>query len=156
MGSLAFPALGAVYDTLAPLAQALLRVLCGLALLPHGLRAFFGFFPNSGSRILTAEALARQLERSGYRPGGLWAGVTAFVEFVCGPCLALGLFTRPAAVLAFLFLLGAAVDHARNDGYFWNKLGLEYPALWAAIALFFTVAGGGPFALDRLWLGWEF
>ncbi|HXS40074.1 MAG TPA: DoxX family protein [Stellaceae bacterium] len=153
---LAWPALGPFYAAAAPFAEALLRAICGLALVPHGLRAFFGFFPNSGSRILSPALLAQGIERSGFRPGRLWLPVVAFVQFVAGPALALGLFTRPAALLVFVFFLGAAYDHARFDGYFWNKLGLEYPAMWGAIALYFACAGGGAVSLDHLWLGWTF
>ena len=144
---------GALAPALAPWAEALLRAWCGLALLPHGLRAFFGWFPNSGSRILSPAQLARGIERSGFRPGALWAVVVALVEFVCGPALALGLFTQLAALLIFVFFLGAAYDHARFDGYFWNKLGMEYPALWGLVALYFACAGGGPIALDAALFG---
>jgi putative oxidoreductase len=154
--ALADPALGPLYAALTPVAEAVLRAICGLALIPHGLRAFFGFFPNSGSRILSPELLAKGIERSGFRPGRAWLPVIALVQFVAGPALALGLFTRPAALLIFIFLLGAAYDHARFDGYFWNKLGVEYPAIWAAVALFFVGAGGGALSLDHLVLGWAF
>ncbi len=154
--SLVFPELGPVYAALLPWAEALLRAWCGLALIPHGMRAFFGFFPDTGSRILSPALLAAGIERSGFRPGRFWIWVVALVEFVAGPALALGLFTRPAALLVFLFFLGAAYDHARFDGYFWNKLGLEYSALWGLVALFFVVAGGGALSLDRLVLGFEF
>jgi putative oxidoreductase len=154
--ALADPGLGPAYAALTQGAAALLRVICGLALIPHGLRCFFGFFPNSGSRILTPDLLAKGIERSGFRPGRMWLPIIALVQFVAGPALALGLFTRPAALLVFIFLLGAAYDHARFDGYFWNKLGVEYPAIWAAVALFFIGAGGGALSLDHLVLGWEF
>lgn len=150
MHSLLWPFLGVA---VAPWAGALLRVWCGLALLPHGLRAFFGWFPESGSRILNPTLLATGLERSGFRPGRLWVVVVALIEFVAGPALALGFFTQPAALLIFLFFVGAAYDHARFDGYFWNKLGMEYPALWGLVALYFACAGGGPISLDRLLLG---
>lgn len=153
---LVFPALGGVYAVLLPWAEALLRLCCGLALLPHGLRAFFGWFPDTGSRILSPAALAQGIERSGFRPGKFWVWVVALIEFVAGPALALGLFTRPAALLVFLFFVGAAYDHARFDGYFWNKLGMEYPAMWGAVALFFVFAGGGAVSLDALLLGWQF
>jgi len=154
--ALAFPALGPLYAAVTPFTEALLRVICGLALVPHGLRAFFGFFPNSGSRILSPALLAQGIERSGFRPGRLWLPVIALVQFGCGPALALGLFTRPAAFLIFVFFCGAAYDHARFDGYFWNKLGVEYPAMWGTVALFFACAGGGAISLDHLWLGWAF
>ena len=149
-----FPALAPIDAALLPWAEALLRAWCGLALMPHGLRAFFGWFPNSGSRILSPTLLAKGLERT-LRPGWAWVPVVAFVQFIAGPALALGLFTRPAALLVFIFLAGATYDHARFDGYFWNKLGMEYPALWGLVALLFLVAGGGAISLDALWLGWE-
>ena len=40
---LIFPSLAGLYQTLAPWAEALLRVVVGLALVPHGLRMAFGF-----------------------------------------------------------------------------------------------------------------
>ena len=153
MTALVFPALQSLYDSALPWVEALLRVWCGLALIPHGLRCFFGYFPNTGSRILNPALLATGLERSGFRPGRFWVWVVALVEFGAGPLLALGLFTHLAALLIFVFFLGAAYDHARFDGYFWNKLGLEYPMLWGAVALFFVFAGGGAISLDQLWLG---
>jgi putative oxidoreductase len=155
-GTLLVPQLGAVYGALWPVVETLLRVVVGLALLPHGLRACFGFFPNSGSRALSLPALAAGLAQLGYRPGMLYATITILVEFVAGPLLALGLFTRPAAVLIFVFLLLAAIDHGRHDGYFWNTLGFEYPFLWAIAALLFVVHGGGPWSLDALLIGRAF
>jgi len=152
---LIFPALDGAYAAALPWVTALLRACCGLALIPHGLRAFFGYFPNTGSRILSPALLAAGIERSGFRPGHFWIWIVALIEFGAGPALALGLFTRPAALLVFVFFLGAAYDHLRFDGYFWNKLGMEYPMMWGAIALFFAVAGGGALSLDNLWLGWE-
>jgi putative oxidoreductase len=138
---------------LAPYAEALLRIWCGLALLPHAMRCFFGWFPDTGSRILSPAALATGIERSGFRPGRYWVVFVARVEFVAGPALALGLFTPLAGGLIFLFFVGAAYDHLRFDGYFWNKLGMEYPALWGLVALYFACAGGGALSLDRVLFG---
>jgi len=141
------------FESLSAAAEVLLRATTGLLLIPHGLRAFYGFFPNSGSRILNKAALAAVLANSGYRPGMFWATVVWIVEFVAGPMLALGLFTRLAAFLVFAFMLGSTVDHARVDGYFWNKLGLEYPLLWTVAALYFVFHGGARYSIDFL-LGW--
>jgi putative oxidoreductase len=152
MTPLVLPSLGAVYATLAPWVTMLLRAACGLALIPHGLRAFFGFFPNTGSKLLSPALVAKGIERSGFRPGRYWVWTVAVVEFGAGPLLVLGLFTHLAAFLIFVFFLGAAYDHARFDGYFWNRLGMEYPMMWGAVALYFAVAGPGPIALDALWL----
>ena len=75
--------LSGLYQTLSPFAYALLRIAVGLALVPHGLRNTFGFFPNTGVRALNLKDLAAQLDRDGYRPGRFWASaisVTALVQ----------------------------------------------------------------------------
>ena len=41
-----------LFQTLGPISYALLRIAVGLALVPHGLRNTFGFFPNTGVRAL--------------------------------------------------------------------------------------------------------
>ena len=44
---LIFPQLGPVYQALFPWAEALLRAVVGLTLVPHGLRSTFGMFPST-------------------------------------------------------------------------------------------------------------
>ncbi len=95
--TLIFPALGPIYQCLAPWAEAALRAVVGLWLVPHALRNTFGFFPTTGVRANNLTALAAQLDRDGYRPGKLWAPAISITQLVGGPLLALGLFTRPAA-----------------------------------------------------------
>ena len=153
---LILPQLGGVYQALTPIAETLIRVVVGLALVPHGLRFTFGMFPNSGTRALTLGALGTMLDTHGYRPGRLWAVAIAALELVGGPLLALGLLTRPLALASFIFLVMGVIEHWRFDGYFWNKLGLEYPMIWAAAALFFVLHGGGPYSLDSWLIGHEF
>lgn len=151
-----WPALGPFYHATAPVAETLARVVVALALVPHGLRFAFGFFPNSGSRALSLGALRAMLDSHGYRPGWFWAPAIAALELAGGPLLAFGLFTRPLALAAFVFLVMAAFEHWRFDGYFWNTLGLEYPMVWSAGMLFFVVHGGGPYSLDSWLVGHEF
>src|SRR5258708_32452162 len=95
---LIFPSLGALYQALAPWAEALLRAVVGLALVPHGLRMAFGFFPATGGPIRDLAGMAEALDRWGYRPGRLWAPLIAGTQLIAGPMLAFGLFTRAAAV----------------------------------------------------------
>jgi hypothetical protein len=90
---LIFPALGPLYQTLAPWAEASLRVAVGLALVPHGLRNTFGMFPTTGVRAHSVSELAAQLDRDGYRPGKFWAPAISLTQLVGGPLLALGLLT---------------------------------------------------------------
>lgn len=153
---LILPQMAPFYQALSPLAETLIRAIVGLALIPHALRFCFGMFANSGSRALSIEILIAGLERSGYRPGRFWAYAIAATELAGGPMLALGLFTRPVAAVIFVFLLNAVLEHARFDGYFWNKLGLEYPMIWSAAVLFFVVNGGGPYSLDSWLVGYAF
>lgn len=150
------PALGSIYHALAPWVEALLRFLVGMALVPHGLRMCLGYFKGTGIAVSSVQGVAAMFDRKGYRPGRLWAYGVVFTQFVAGPALALGLFTRPMAALVFVLLALSAYDHARYDGYFWNKSGIEYPAMWAAGALYFLVNGGGMISFDHLLLGREF
>ena len=87
----------ALYDALSPWAWLLLRATAGLVLLPHALQKLFGFFPESEVPANLRE-LAVSLENWGYRPGKFWALVVAATELIAGPLLALGLFTRLAAL----------------------------------------------------------
>ena len=150
------PQLGPIYQTLAPWAEALLRVGVGLALVPHGLRNTFGMFANTGVRAHNLTELARQLDGDGYRPGKFWAPAISLTQLIGGPLLALGLFTRPAALVIVVFLLVANVERWRVGKYFWNQLGLEYTLMWTIATIYFLVNGGGAYSLDRLLLGWEF
>ena len=142
--------------TLAPYAETLLRAVVGLMLVPHGLRGSFGFFPNTGVRRDPGRSafaqFAGSLERQGYRPSYFWAALACFIQMVVGPCLALGLLTHLAGLMAGgLLLLGAYWHKRAGHGYFWNTQGVEFPLMWALIALFFAVKGGaGGFALDFL------
>jgi putative oxidoreductase len=152
--SLLWPEITVFYRAAEPWAEALLRAAVGLALVPHGLRLFFGFFPGTGVDIGSFARFAAVLDKTGYRPGRFWAVPVFLTEFVAGPLMAAGLFTRPAALAVFILMLLSTVDHIK-DGYFWNTRGIEYPAMWALAALYFVFHGGGAISLDRL-IGWEF
>jgi putative oxidoreductase len=137
-------------QTFSSFAYALLRVAVGLALVPHGLRNTFGFFPNTGVRALNLKDLAAQLDHSGYRPGKFWAPAISVTQLIGGPLLALGLFTRPVAAIVVIFLLAANVERWRVGKYFWNQLGLEYTLMWTIATLYLLAHGGGLYSLDHL------
>jgi putative oxidoreductase len=139
-----------ILQTLSPFAYALLRIAVGLALVPHGLRNTFGFFPNTGVRALNLKDLAVQLDQSGYRPGQFWARAISLTQLIGGPLLALGLFTRPVAAVVLVFLLVANVERWRVGKYFWNQLGLEYTLMWTIATFYVLVHGGGLYSLDHL------
>lgn len=153
---LVFPQLQGVYQTWTPIAEALLRVVVGLALVPHGLRNTFNFFPATGQPLRSIGAMADYMDAQGYRPGMLWAPLISATQLIGGPLLALGLFTRLAAVPIVLFLLVSNIERWRVGKYFWNQLGLEYTLMWTVAAFYFLVHGGGAYSLDALLLGHEF
>ena len=140
-------------DTLAPIIEALLRIMVGGALVPHGLRITFGYFRNTGLPQSGLPALVAQLDRDGYRPGRLWAPLISLTELVAGPLFALGLFTRIAAIPIVIFLAVSCRERWVKGGWFWNTQGLEYTLMWTIAAAYFLVKGGGVYSLDWLLFG---
>src|SRR6516165_3083951 len=153
---LIIPQLGGLYQALAPWTELLLRLSVGLAMVPHGLRNTFGFWPSTGIRSHNLTQLAQQLDGDGYRPGKFWAPAISITQLVGGPLLALGLFTRPAALAILIFLIVSNYERWRVGGYFWNKTGLEYTLMWTLGALYFLINGAGPISLDHLMIAQEF
>ena len=103
------------------------------------------------SRCATSACWPSTSNKQGYRPGLPLALGIAFTQLVCGPLVALGLFTRLAAVPVVLFLLVTNIERWRVGRYFWNQLGLEYTLMWTIGALYVLAHGGGAYSLDRLW-----
>ena len=137
----------------APVVEALLRVMVGAALVPHGLRITFGLFRGTGLKDFNLAMLAQQLDADGYRPGRLWAPAIAATELIAGPLLALGLFTRLAAIPVVIFLLVSCRERWVKGGWFWNTQGLEYTLMWTIAAAYFLAKGGGVYSLDHLLFG---
>lgn len=142
-----------VLAIIAPASEALLRLVVGGALVPHGLRMTFGWFRDTGLPVHNLSMLAEQLDRTGYRPGRFWAGAISLTQLVCGPMLAAGLFTRAAALPIVVFLAVSNIERWRVGGYFWNKTGMEYTLMWTVAAFYFLVHGGGLYSLDHLLFG---
>jgi putative oxidoreductase len=74
--------------------------------------------------------------------------VVGILEFVCGLCLALGLFTRLAAGPIIVFLIMAIATYHLQYGYNWESRGIEYPLFWAIVVFHFLIRGGGPWSID--------
>jgi uncharacterized membrane protein YphA (DoxX/SURF4 family) len=110
------PHLAGFHAVLAPFVEALLRVTVALCLVPHGLRIYFGMFPDTGMPINSLSMLIEVLDQSGYRPGRLWGPVIVMTELIGGPMLALGLFTRLVSIPIFILLALSAYDHRKTAG----------------------------------------
>ena len=116
-----------------PIAQAALRIVAGLAFFTHGAQKLFGWFGASG----TVELMSR-------------FGAAGVIEVVAGILIAVGLFTRPAALLAAGEMAVAYLwAHAMTGGLFWWGNKGELAMLYAFIFLVFAAWGAGPFSVDR-------
>jgi putative oxidoreductase len=132
--------LGALYRAMAPITELLVRVVAGGSLAIHGYQILFG----------GVQAAAGFLGGLGWSAPLFWAYVVGAVEFGCGLCLALGLFTRAVAVPIIVFLATAIVTYHWQFGFNWESRGIEYPLFWSIVVLHFLMRGGGPWSLDRL------
>lgn len=141
-----FPALAGLYRRFSPFSYAFMRFGTGAVLVPHGAQKLF-----AGTVVGTAAGIAQH----GWPAPLFWAYVAACVEFFGAICLALGLFTRLAALLIWIEMSVIIVQFQWQYGYFWTNRGIEYALLWwlLIIAIFFR--GGGRYSLDRV-IGREF
>lgn len=135
------PAL-AWYRPFEPFAYALIRFSTGAILVPHGVDRLF----YSGSRA----------ELGGFL-GSLPASAVGAFELVGGVLIALGLLTRPVALLFAIEWIAIAMAMPMRPGASWLMLGAtgKYPAFVAGLCIAFVLRGGGHYSLDRH-LGKEF
>ena len=115
----------------------ILRIVAALLFIEHGLAKFFGF----PVRTMEAPALF-DLE---------W--FAAAIEFGGGVLLALGLFTRAAALIASgEMAIGYFLFHAPRGFYPYVNHG-ELAITYCFVFLYLVFAGAGPWSLDALLWG---
>lgn len=132
------PALDRVYERVQWLAYPLVRIVTGLFLVPHGAQKLFGF---AGGIEATAAGF-------GLAPASPLAYSVGAIEFFGGLCIALGVFTRPAALVAAIPSALAALVVHRPNGFFWTAGGLEYPLMWTVLCIACVLRGSGPLSVD--------
>jgi putative oxidoreductase len=79
-----------------------------------------------------------------------FAYCAAFTEVICSPLLILGFLTRPAALGLFMTMLVANYHHIVIGGF--SIPTLELSSIYAASFAFFTIYGGGKYAIDSLFV----
>jgi len=136
------PALDHVYGRVQWLAYPLVRIVTGLFLVPHGAQKLFGF--AGGDIAATAAGFAKL----GLAPALPLAYLVGATEFFGGLCIALGVFTRPAALAAAILLGVAAWTAHLPNGFFWTARGFEYPVMWMALCIACVLRGSGPLSID--------
>lgn len=78
--------------------------------------------------------------------------VAAYTELIGAPLVAIGLFTRPAALGLFATMCVAMYHHILVAGL--SIPYLELSAIYAACFLFFLINGAGLFSTDALLTNW--
>ena len=123
------------YASWTPRLLSLLRIIAGFLLIAHGAQKLFGFLAPPGMPSFPPFSQ-------------MWVG--GVLEFFGGLLLLIGLFTRPVAFI-LSGMMAVAYFQMHAPGGFWplqNKG--ELAVLYCFVFLFFSVAGGGEWSLDRL------
>jgi putative oxidoreductase len=140
---LVFPGLAGLYQAGSTYSYAMMRFFTGAVLVPHGVVKLMHLPPGAASiashGIPFAELLA-------------WAVV--FTESFAALFLALGLFTRFAAVAIWIEMAVIIVFFQWQFGYFWTGKGIEFALLWLLLCTAIFFRGGGRYSLDH-YLGRE-
>jgi putative oxidoreductase len=119
-----------------PVALSILRIVIGLLFIEHGSQKLFNFPPSA------------QPHEGGLQ--GLML-IGAWMEFLGGLLILLGLFTRPVAFLLsgemavayFMFHAKASLHPLINHG--------EIAVAYCFVFLYMAVAGAGPWSIDAMW-----
>ncbi|MGE5538575.1 MAG: DoxX family protein [Gemmatimonas sp.] len=144
---LMIPALAGLYERLAPLSYAFVRVLVGLLFLPVGIDKVFN---GGAARIATGNIV-----RVGVEPAMAWAWTVAGLELGGAILLILGLFTRPVAFALAIELVTITKFILIPRGWLWTVNGVEVGLLLLVPLIAFVFGGAGRYSLDRL-IGREF
>ena len=126
-------------------AALVLRVPIGLILAAHGAQKLFAWFGGYG-----LEGTGQWMASIGLEPGYLMALMAGCAEFFGGLALALGLLTRPAALLTAFTMLIAIFSVHIDNGLFMSNNGYEYALTLLVAAVALAIQGGGRFSVDAL------
>jgi putative oxidoreductase len=144
------------YAVWTPRLLSVLRIVTAFLFMAHGAQKLFGFpaapppTPEQAAKqecVKKCEPPPQQQQPSGTPPLITVAGA---LEFFGGLLFLFGLFTRPVAFL-MSGTMAVAYFMAHASGGFWPIVNKgELAVLYCFVFLFFAVAGGGDWSLDRL------
>lgn len=121
----------------------LARSVAGLSLASHGTQKQLGWFGGPGP-----EAAGKYFEAIGFTPGEQHVKAASASEMTAGLLMTLGLGGPVGPVLA-LSVMTTAIMVSADKGFYGQEGGMEFPMLYALIALTLGSTGYGPLSLDR-------
>lgn len=137
-----------------PRLLSVLRIIAAFLLIQHGAQKLFGVpAAPPPPQQQAAQQSGQQQQQSPQKPSGLppMMLVAGGLEFFGGLLFLLGLFTRPVAFL-LSGELAVAYFMAHAPRGFWPLLNQgELAAIYSFLFLYFAIAGGGAWSVDRLW-----
>jgi putative oxidoreductase len=145
---LIIPVLQPVYAVLGEVAYALLRIVAGVFLVPHGLWKLFGITGDQQQMLQFFGGI-------GLEPAFPLMIAVGVVECIGGILITVGFLTRPAALAAAVTTGTAALYFHLPNGFYVDNGGVEFAGLWTIVLLFIALRGGGTISLDRA-IGREF
>ncbi|XQF92425.1 DoxX family protein [Pseudoalteromonas espejiana] len=134
-----------ILNSKAGAAALILRVPVGLILAAHGAQKLFAWFGGYG-----LEGTGQWMASIGLEPGYWLALMAGSAEFFGGIALALGLLTRPAAVVTAFTMLIAIFSVHINNGLFMTNNGYEYALTLLVATAALAIQGAGSFSVDSV------
>ncbi|HEU4671507.1 MAG TPA: DoxX family protein [Candidatus Limnocylindrales bacterium] len=123
----------------------LLRLGVGLTFAAHGAQKIFGWWGGPG-----LEGWRGAMAKMGYRPVGLFAGLSALIELGGGLFVAFGLLT-PIAAAALIAQSVVIIGQVHwQNGFFNGKGGYEYPLSLGLGSVAIVLLGAGAWSLDAV------
>lgn len=120
-----------------PYTYATMRIGAGLLFVQHGLQKLFGMFGGFGGDPGATAPLVSQM------------GLAGVLELIGGAMIALGLFTRPVALVLTIEMLVAYVLAHLPQNPWPIQNGGELALLYALVFFFLFGHGAGPASMDR-------
>lgn len=137
--------LNTLLSSKAGVAALILRVPVGLILAAHGAQKLFSWFGGYG-----LEGTGQWMASIGLEPGYWLAMMAGSAEFFGGIALAIGLLTRPAAVVSGFTMLIAIFSVHISNGLFMANNGYEYALTLLVVTVVLAIQGAGSFSLDNV------
>ncbi|KTD99108.1 DoxX family protein [Pseudoalteromonas sp. H71] len=134
-----------ILNSKAGAAALILRVPVGLILAAHGAQKLFAWFGGYG-----LEGTGQWMASIGLEPGYWLALMAGSAEFFGGIALALGILTRPAAIVTAFTMLIAIFSVHINNGLFMANNGYEYALTLLVATAALAIQGAGSFSVDSV------